>query len=73
MSAQEVPPVKLSGRELAVVQGIALGKKYRMIANELGVGLETVRTYAARARAKLGLHCRSTVAVWAIRNQVAEV
>jgi len=59
---------ELSDRELAVVRGIAEGKTYQHIADELDLGYETVRTYAARVRKKLSL-TKAGIAAWAVRNQ----
>ena len=61
----------LSPREKAVVLGIAEGKTYQEIAEDLGVGYETVKTYAARLRKKLGLNSKTAVAVWAVKNNLA--
>jgi len=60
----------LSPRERAVVVGIAEGKTYQEIAEDLGVGYETVKTYAARLRKKLGLGSKTAVAVWAVKNKL---
>lgn len=56
--------VSLSPRELDVVRRIVEGKKYRDIADELGLGYETIKTYAARIRSKLGVHSKTEIATW---------
>ena len=66
------PADVLSPREKAVVLGIAEGKTYQAIAESLGVGYETVKTYAARLRKKLGLNSKTSVAVWAVRNKLMD-
>jgi DNA-binding CsgD family transcriptional regulator len=66
------PADVLSPRERAVVLGIAEGKTYQEIAESLGVGYETVKTYAARLRKKLGLNSKTSVAVWAVRNKLTD-
>lgn len=47
---------------------ITRGLKYNEIAEELGLSFETVKTYAARIRRKLGLRSKTEVAVWAVRS-----
>lgn len=54
----------LSPRELDVVRRIVAGKKYRDIAEELDLGYETIKTYAARIRSKLGVHSKTEIATW---------
>jgi len=56
--------VNLSPRELDVVRRIVEGKKYRDIAEELGLGYETIKTYAARIRNKLDVHSKTEIATW---------
>lgn len=60
--------VALSPREAEVVGCITRGLKYNEIAEELGLSFETVKTYAARIRRKLGLRSKTEVAVWAVRS-----
>jgi len=55
----------LTGRELQVVVLIGKNKKYREIAEELDLGYETVKTYAARIRRKLKVNSKVAVALWA--------
>jgi DNA-binding CsgD family transcriptional regulator len=59
---------KLTNREKQVVDLIGKDLKYREIAVRLGLGYETVKTYAARIRSKLGLNTKVAVALWAERN-----
>lgn len=55
----------LTVRELQVVLLIRQDKKYREIAECLGLGCETVKTYAARIRKKLKLTSKLAMALWA--------
>lgn len=59
----------LTNRELAVVRGIAADKSYNVIAQDMGIGIESVRTHARRLREKLGMN-RSGIAAWAVRTKV---
>lgn len=56
---------KLTKRELQVVTLIGQDLKYREIAERLNLGYETVKTYAARIRKKLGVSSKVAVALWA--------
>lgn len=58
----------LTRRERQVVVLIVKDMKYKDIAAELGLGYETVKTYAARIRKKLNLKTKVAVALWAERN-----
>ena len=60
--------IKLSEREKQIVAEIAKGSKYLEIATVLGLSFETVKTYAARVRKKLGLRSKVHVAIWALQN-----
>lgn len=55
----------LTTRELEVVKHIVSGKTYKEIAVSLGLGYETVKTYAARIRKKLGFNSKVLIALWA--------
>lgn len=59
---------KLTKREGQVVALIGKDMRYKDIAAELGLGYETVKTYAARIRKKLNLSTKVAVALWAERN-----
>lgn len=58
----------LSARERAVLKGIAEGMTYAQIGHRLGVGHESVKTYASRIRAKLGVSTRVGLALYWERN-----
>jgi DNA-binding NarL/FixJ family response regulator len=55
----------LSARELQVTRLVARGLSNQRIADELGLSLETVRTYLRRLFAKLGINDRTHLAVLA--------
>jgi two-component system nitrate/nitrite response regulator NarL len=65
MSKPKKGSVTLTPRERQVVLLIQQNKKYREIATELGLGYETVKTYATRIRKKLDLSSKVAVALWA--------
>jgi putative nucleotidyltransferase with HDIG domain len=56
-----VEPSPLTSRELDVIRVLARGKKYREIADELGVSESTVRTHLQGAYKKLGVADRAQV------------
>jgi DNA-binding CsgD family transcriptional regulator len=58
----------LSEREKDVLAGIGQDKTYAEIARDLGVSHETVKSYATRLRAKLGIKTKVGLALWAERN-----
>lgn len=51
-------------RELQVIKLIAQDKKYKEIAEDLGLHYETIKTYAMRIRKKLGVSSKVAVALW---------
>lgn len=61
----------LTARELEVIRQIVKGKTYKEIAVSLGLGYETVKTYAARIRKKLGFSSKVLVALWAQEKGIA--
>lgn len=64
--------VDLSERELEVVEYIVVGKTYKEIADEIGIGVESVKTYASRIRKKLNVNSKIKIALWAIENDVVK-
>jgi two-component system, NarL family, response regulator NreC len=61
-----VPSPPLSGRERAVLVGIATGHTNAELATELGLSIKTVEGYRARACEKLGLRTRSDLVQYAL-------
>lgn len=47
---------KLSPREMEVLKTLSRGFSYKMVAVELGISIETVRTYVKRIYEKLQVH-----------------
>ncbi len=58
---------QLTPRELEVLKLLAVGKSYKMVASEIGIGLETVRTHIRRVYEKLHVHS-VTEAIARLRN-----
>lgn len=55
----------LSPREMEVLRRVAGGDSYPAIAHHLRLSVETVKTYAGRLRAKIGVTNKVGLAVWA--------
>jgi DNA-binding NarL/FixJ family response regulator len=49
----------VTGRQRAVLDGLAAGKAYKQIADEMGMSIHTVRTYIRRIYEKLHVHSRT--------------
>ncbi len=47
---------KLTARELQVIQSLSQGNSYKMVAAELNIGIETVRSHIKRIYEKLHVH-----------------
>jgi DNA-binding CsgD family transcriptional regulator len=58
----------LTPRQWDIVRLVVEGKLYRDIADDLGLSYESVRTYVARIRERLGLATKVDLAVWGLRN-----
>ncbi len=56
--AEADPTADLSPRERQILQGLARGRQYKEIADELGVSFHTVRTHIGRIYEKLQVHSR---------------
>jgi PAS domain S-box-containing protein len=63
------PAISLTQREREVVALLARGLTNRQIAAALVISVSTVRVHVDHIFAKLGLHSRSQVAVWAARHR----
>jgi two-component system, NarL family, response regulator LiaR len=63
---------ELTEREREIVRSIAQGKSNQEIATELFISDKTVKTHVTHILAKLGLKDRTQLAIFAIRNNLAE-
>jgi DNA-binding NarL/FixJ family response regulator len=59
----------LSARETQVLQFLAQGHAYKQIGDELGVSMDTTRTYIRRIYEKLHVHSRTEAVVRFLGNQ----
>jgi DNA-binding CsgD family transcriptional regulator len=60
---------ELSPQEKKVVHRIGKGINYREISEELGLSYDTVKTYVARIRKKLGKRSKVQIALWAVEQK----
>ena len=61
-------PKVLTAREREILTQFASGKSYGQIADDLGVGMTTVRNAIYRVQDKLGVESKQEIVVWAVRN-----
>ena len=66
------PPGDLTERELEVIRLVAQGRTNREIADEFVLSEKTVKTHVSHILAKLELKDRTQLAIYAIRNGLAE-
>jgi LuxR family quorum sensing-dependent transcriptional regulator len=64
------PHVHLTPRELAVLHLLSRGAQFREIAEQLGLGEETVRTHLKKAQTKLGARNRTQAVAEAFRQRL---
>jgi len=62
-------PAPLSQRELEVAQMVTLGLTNAEIGHRLAIRRRTVDAHLEHIRAKLGVHSRTRIAAWAVRNR----
>lgn len=60
----------LTAREKEVVQGLVDGLSYKMIAGQMKVSLETVRTHIKNIYQKLHIHCKADVIRKSLRGEI---
>ncbi|MGL4630445.1 MAG: response regulator [Leadbetterella sp.] len=60
----------LSEREIEVLKLLTKGFTYRMTAYELGISVETVRTYIKRIYSKLQVHSNTEAVAKALQNKI---
>jgi NarL family two-component system response regulator LiaR len=66
------PPDDLTERELEVIRLVAQGRTNREIADTFVLSEKTVKTHISHVLAKLGLKDRTQLAIYAIRNGLAD-
>lgn len=66
------PHEELTDREMEVLQLIAQGKSNQEIADELFIGIKTVKYHLTNMFGKLGVEDRTQAAIYAHRNGLAE-
>ncbi|MCL6487358.1 MAG: response regulator transcription factor [Alicyclobacillus mali] len=64
------PGEDLTDRERDVLRGIAAGKSNQEIADELGIGVKTVKTHVSNILLKLDVLDRTQAAIFAIRHHL---
>ena len=67
-SSEAAPMTRLSDRETEVLRLIAQGYSHKEIAAKLDLSVKTVDTYKTRAMEKLGIHTRTEIVRYAMRN-----
>ncbi|HKI44738.1 MAG TPA: response regulator transcription factor [Balneolales bacterium] len=68
-----VPPVQnfnLTHREKEILHELVRGSSYKMVARDLNIGIETVRTHMKHIYEKLHVHSKSEAVVKALRNRI---
>jgi len=61
--------IELTDRERQLLRGILADQTYSQIAHDLGLSHETIKSYAARVRSKLGIYSKVGLAVWASKHK----
>ena len=67
-TVKESPELRLTERERQVLELLAAGLHLEVIAQELGIGLETVRTHIHNAAERLGAPNSTAAVAIAIRS-----
>lgn len=66
----EAPESPLTAKEKEVVMGLVDGLSYKMIADKMGVSIETVRTHIKHIYSKLHVHCKADVIRKSLRGEI---
>ena len=64
------PGVDLSERELEVLRGLARGLSYKQVAADLGISIDSVRSYVRRLYRKLQVHSVTEAILRAMRSGI---
>lgn len=70
LSESEIPPYRLTERELHVLDGLIRGMSNRQIAVELHVSPNTVRSHVSTIITKLGVENRTQAALYAVEHKL---
>ena len=70
---QQVPPPKLTDREMEVLRLVAKGMNNRDIAKQLFISENTVKNHIRNILEKLQLHSRMEAVVYAVREKLLEI
>lgn len=68
--SEQLPHHDLTSRELEVLKLIAEGKTNQEIADELFIGIKTVKTHVSNVLSKLGVEDRTQAAIYAHRQKL---
>lgn len=63
-------PEAFTPRELEVLRRVAQGRSNQEIADDLGIGVKTVKTHVSSLLGKLSLYDRTQLAVWALTHGI---
>ncbi|WP_274366213.1 response regulator [Paenibacillus thermotolerans] len=69
---QAAPHHELTEREMEVLKLIAKGKSNQEVADELYIGIKTVKYHVTNILAKLGVEDRTQAAIYAVKNGLSE-
>ncbi|PKN87959.1 MAG: DNA-binding response regulator [Chloroflexi bacterium HGW-Chloroflexi-8] len=69
---QEDLKTELTDRELEILKMVAMGKPYKIIANDLGLRQATIRAHVSNILSKLNFSNRSQLVLYAVRNKLIE-
>lgn len=61
---------ELTEREKEILQSLMKGNSYKMIANDLGISIDTVKTHIKRIYTKLQVHSESEAVMKAYKNRI---
>lgn len=66
LNQKQVNP--LSNRQKEIVDAIVEGLSYKMVADKLGISLDTVRTHIMQIYRELNIHSKGELIKWALKN-----
>ena len=69
---KQMPHDQLTEREMEVLKLIAKGKSNQELADELHIGIKTVKFHVTNILAKLGVEDRTQAAIYAYKHGLAD-